>query len=188
MMAWSLHRDDCVELRNQFLALDLDETGTISLKEFCSVLEDNYHIDSKEAQHLFENLDTDGDAEISYSEFLAAAMCDHVRMHDDLLLKTWRRFDAAGDGGITVENLRSVLGDSFEGAAVKDLLQEADMNRDGVVVYEEFIAFLGQEETDEEDALTPPSADSEMTRRPSKEFAAEDKALDLTPLSGKAGA
>jgi len=151
MMAWSLSCEDRQDLHQQFLSLDNANKGTITLYEFKEVFHDNYHIDSMEAQHIFEGLDLDGDQEISYSEFLAAAMHDHVRMHNDVLLKTFRRFDTSGSGSITVDNLREVLGDSFEGADVKDMLSEADFDNDGKVMYEEFLQYLQQHELEDDD-------------------------------------
>jgi len=41
-----------------------------------------------------------------------------------------------------VENLRQVLGDSFEGAEVETLIKDADLLDDGRVSFEEFQAYL----------------------------------------------
>merc|ERR1719491_1934722 len=125
-MAWSLGIEDRQELRKQFLALDTENQGTIKLHQLRSVLEENFHIESSEAKQLFQSLDADGDDELSYSEFLAAAATGHVHAHNDVLFRTFRRFDQDNSGVISVENLRTVLGDTFEGTDVEDLLNEAD--------------------------------------------------------------
>lgn len=142
MMAWSLGREDRQELHKQFLALDQKRSGTISLQQLWTVLEKNYEINSHEARQLFKSLDTDEDGSISYSEFLAAAMYDHVRMHNHILLKTFRRFDKDNTGSIAVDDLRKVLGDSFEGSDLEELIREADSDKDGLIQYKEFLAFM----------------------------------------------
>lgn len=155
MMAWSLTVEDQQELRLQFQALDQNKTGTITFQELASVLESTFHIDSAEAKTLFHGLDMDGGEEIQYSEFLAAALQDRVRMHEAVLHATFTRFDVDGSGSITADNLRALLGDSFEGSGVEELLREADRDGDGAVSYEDFIAYLqnGEEDKPEEDAL-----------------------------------
>jgi len=72
-------------------------------------------------------------------------------MHDDLLKTTFQRFDVDNSGYITLENLRCVLGESFNSTEVEKLIQEADSSKDGRISYEEFITFL--KEGDGGDAL-----------------------------------
>merc|ERR1719266_3042327 len=65
-----------------------------------------------------------------------------IAMHDDLLIKTFKRFDVDNTGDITVEDLRTVLGESFDGAEVDQLMQEADLSNDGKISLDEFIYYL----------------------------------------------
>lgn len=142
MMAWSLTLEDQTELRQQFQFLDSDKTGTISQKELANVLKANFNVDSAETETLFRGLDTKGDKKISYAEFLAAAMQKRIQMHEDVLHKTFERFDVDGQGEITASNLRSVLGDSFEGSDVETLIREADFDGDGRLSYNDFFSYL----------------------------------------------
>jgi len=139
-MAWSLPSEDRDDLNEQFLAIDKTNSGTISLDEFRDVLKKNFDIDSVEAERLFARIDVDSDHEIHYSDFLAAALQDRVRLHEDLLRTTFQRFDVDHTGAITAENLVAILGD--EGSDVQDMLREVDVDRDGVISYEEFIEYL----------------------------------------------
>merc|ERR1712061_174366 len=110
------------------------------------VLEENFHVDSHEAEALFKSLDTDNDNEIAYSEFLAAALQGRVKVHEDLLRKTFHRFDADQTGRISADELKSILGDHFEGTDVEELIREADTDKNGAVDYDEFLAYFHKHE------------------------------------------
>jgi len=150
MMAWSLTLEDQQELRVQFQMLDTNKSGTITQHELASVLKANFDIDSAETETLFKSLDSKGSKEISYAEFLAAAMKKRMRMHEDVLQATFERFDVEGTGTITPSNLRALLGDSFEGSDVEELIREADVDGDGRVSYADFLSYLQEGDMQEE--------------------------------------
>jgi Ca2+-binding EF-hand superfamily protein len=156
MMAWSLSREDRKYLMNSFLELDTERTGTISLTQFKRVLVDNFRIDVVEAEELVACLDMDHDKELCYSEFLALALQDRLRMHQQALRETFSRFDRQEKGAITVENLRTLLGDTFENVKVEELLREADADGNGSICYNEFANFLLCPGLD-----TPPDSENE---------------------------
>ena len=176
---------------------------------------------------MFNSMDTDHDDVIAYSEFLAAAMQGRIKVHEDVLRRTFRKFDvdncgSAGfreavlerrrlcepfettrfyrkmvrkpsessdfvqgmshensmcftqkhlytfgfrslgfasiyiynhiiiryyiyiylGGKITAEDLRGILGEHFEGTDAQDLIREADTNGDGMIEYDEFLAYF----------------------------------------------
>merc|ERR1719382_404542 len=109
-MAWSLSGEERQELRQLFLTIDTENRGTITHSELKSILEDNFNISRREAESLFKTLDTDNDNVIAYSEFLAAAMQGRVKVHEDLLRRTFCRFDRDDCGLISADDLRGVLG------------------------------------------------------------------------------
>jgi len=135
-------------LHEQFLAMDRQKRGTITMLEMKSVLEENFHVDGAEAEALFSCLDTDNDDEIEYSEFLAAALIGRVQVHEDLLRKTFGRFDKSESGTITAENLRCVLGEHFGTKEMEDLIHEADQSGPGQIDYDEFLAYFYRSDTD----------------------------------------
>jgi calcium-dependent protein kinase len=141
-MAWSLTNEQRTKLREAFLAMDKNNTGTITLGEFKAVLEgQKFGMDDAEVVTIFEAVDASHTEEIAYTEFLAAMVSSRIALHDDLLKATFRRFDRDGTGFIEAADLKELLGESFEGEEVENLLKEADANGDGKISYEEFIAY-----------------------------------------------
>merc|ERR1719321_1586731 len=87
-------------------------------------------------------MDSNHDEEIHYSDFLAAMASHRIELHEDLILSTFNRFDTDSSGYITPANLRVVLGQTFQGQRVEELLAEADFKQDGRISYAEFVAYL----------------------------------------------
>jgi len=164
MMAWSLSSEDRAELRQQFLALDTENRGTITHQQMKQVLEESFHVDCNEAETLFHSLDTNHDNEIDYSEFLAAALQARVKVHEPALRRTFQRFDRDETGRITAADLRQVLGAAFEGVDVAELIREADTTGDGKVDYDEFLEFFHKTERDTD---ASEASDMSCTSRPS---------------------
>ena len=55
----------------------------------------------------------------------------------------FRRFDTDNSGCITVQNLKEVLGETFEGHEIDSLLAELNLKQGGAISYEEWIQPLG---------------------------------------------
>merc|ERR1719409_2448226 len=142
LMAWSLSQEERAQVRDAFIEMDVNRTGTISLKEFRDTLVQRFKVEDEHVKSIFAALDTSNDEEIHYTEFLAAMVSTRIAMHDELLASTFRRFDVDNTGYITVENLKTVLGDGFGDKEAESLIAEADQVGDGRLSYEEFIAYL----------------------------------------------
>jgi calcium-dependent protein kinase len=142
MMAWSLSNEERAQVRDAFIAMDENKKGTITLLELKKVLQDQFHVPNEEIQNIFQALDQNHDDEIHYSDFLAAMVGARINMHDDHLRSAFRKFDVDNSGYITKENLREVLGDTYEGETVDNLLAEADLLQDGRISYQEFVSYL----------------------------------------------
>jgi len=140
VMAWSLTTEERAQVRDAFMELDSSQTGAIKLADFKKVLETR--CSDKQSAAIFGALDVSHDDEIHYSEFLAAMMSSRFQLHDNLLKATFRRFDADSSGYITADNLRTVLGEGVSDADVNLIVAQLDTSKDGLISYEEFIAYL----------------------------------------------
>jgi calcium-dependent protein kinase len=139
LMAWSLTAEERAEVREAFLEMDKDQTGTISLHELKQVLVERFEMPEDESAQVFQALDATHDNEIHYSEFLAAMVAGRLRFHEDLLNDVFRRFDTDNSGKISQENLKGVLGDS---APLDEFLRDIDRDKDGNISRADFISFL----------------------------------------------
>jgi calcium-dependent protein kinase len=140
-MAWSLTSEEQAHVRDEFMAIDESRQGTLTLEEMVKALKKS-GVDEEQARGCFRALDVDKTGHIKYSEFLAAMVSTRIAMHDELIRRTFHRFDKGDTGSITLDDLRKVLGESFEGTEVEELLKEADFKNDGKISFEEFTQFL----------------------------------------------
>jgi len=140
-MAWSLTSEEQAHVRDEFMAIDESRQGTLTLEEMVKALKTS-GVDEEQARACFRALDVDKTGHIKYSEFLAAMVSTRIAMHDELIRRTFHRFDKGDTGSITLDDLRKVLGESFEGTEVEELLKEADFKNDGKISFEEFTQFL----------------------------------------------
>ncbi|KAF4676681.1 hypothetical protein FOL47_005632 [Perkinsus chesapeaki] len=148
LIAMTMSMPQVRELEEQFRALDKDGNGVITLEELTTALTEKLNMSKEEAQSVFRKLDVTGDHEIHYSgkvdadEFLAASLELHIADNESLILDAFRKMDRDGSGSISLENLRTILGEDYMGTRIEELLKECDINGDGQIQYEEFVALV----------------------------------------------
>lgn len=141
-MAWLLPSKEAAEIQHEFLAIDTDKQGTISMSEWKALMVHKLAIADMDAAEIFNAVDANHDDEIHYSEFLAAMLSTRCDLHNHLLDVTFRNFDKDLSGYITADNLRDTFGTTFEGMPLERLVEEADLLEDGRISFAEFKAFV----------------------------------------------
>jgi Ca2+-binding EF-hand superfamily protein len=151
--------EEVLALRNDFVELDRDGTGMVSLAEFTAAMARGGPARSPAAGDekglmtealmteadcaaLFRQLDRNQTGALDYSEFLAAALDPQRYLDEARIRQAFDLLDADRSGHITVENVESVLGTKFSHAEVEAMIDEADLTRDGAVGYEEFLSIM----------------------------------------------
>jgi calcium-dependent protein kinase len=143
LMAWCLSNEERATVRQYFLALDRNKHGTIILPELKRAMQEAKHgTPEKEVRQMFDTLDFNSDEEIQYSDFLAAMLNTRIQLSDSLLLSAFKRFDADHSGYITVDNVQTVMGHTFDAKKARALIREADHTMDGQISYQEFVMYV----------------------------------------------
>ncbi len=87
---------------------------------------------------------------IQFREFLAvmAHLINEKEIREEMI-KAFNLFDVDGTGKITIENLRHVadqLGEKMTDAELREMIEEADLDKDGAVSASEFLRIMKKTE------------------------------------------
>ncbi|KAK2489716.1 hypothetical protein MC885_001130 [Smutsia gigantea] len=146
-MAQQLSQEQVAEFKEAFSKFDKDGDGTITTQELGAVMQAlGKDLPEAELKKIISSVDTDADGVISFPEFLE----EMVRR-----MKAWRKkqdlheafrvFDVDGNGYISVDELKQVmgkLGEELSQEVLEAMIHEADVDQDGQVNYEEFVRIL----------------------------------------------
>lgn len=134
------------DLIRLFNKLDINGDGEITKDEFLKGLKSTSN-NTKNLSDIFKKIDFDQNGSISYTEFISALISKEIYFKETKLKQAFQLFDKDGDGKITFDELRNILGNecnvSFTDQYWKDLVKIADLNDDGYIDYSEFIQLLG---------------------------------------------
>ncbi|CAM9170181.1 unnamed protein product, partial [Phaeothamnion confervicola] len=142
------HRSEPGELRRLreiFMRYDVEHTGTITVRDFKTVLlQEGFQ--ELEIETVYQELDEDNDGEIQYTEFLAASLETMGQMEEERLLDAFDQMDAEGSGVITRQNVLDFCGREDRGHYDVDaVLAEADFKHLGSGIdLEEFLRLMRQ--------------------------------------------
>jgi len=126
-------------LRKLFQKYDTLKDGSISYGEFSNALAESGYPE-KDVSSMFEALDLDGSGRIRYTEFLASTIEAQGAISEERLAEAFDRLDSDDSGYISAENLAEILGNDFPKADIDAIIGEADLTKDNLISYSEFLA------------------------------------------------
>jgi len=146
VIASQLSEEEINELAEQFTKLDVNGDGVLTFEEMEAGLKGVDGKSRDEILRVIDTIDTDRNGTINYTEFVAAAMERSIYLRQDRLIDTFKLLDKDGNGKITAEELKEVLGNdpSFKHGIeyYKEMIKEADQNGDGTIDYGEFLDMM----------------------------------------------
>merc|ERR1712176_1303075 len=129
------------------MALDENGDGLLTINEFKEGLtKAGFKEIPADLQQIMEEVDSDGSGAIEYTEFLAATLDKKMYIQEDVCWAAFRVFDRNGDGKISKEELKLVLGDGdVQNTCQKEmaeLMKAIDDNGDGEIDFNEFMQMM----------------------------------------------
>ena len=144
------------KLKSDFLAMDADGDGTVSVEEMGKILramKTKLRMSETEIKRTLKEFDMDGNGEIEVSEFLYCmenskkkdlihrAILQHSHIH-----REFKQFDVDGNGYITKEEFFQVYqhrtGMRPSEEIFRNMLKSVDFNGDDQISYDEFLHML----------------------------------------------
>ena len=141
-------------MKQEFLALDLDGNGDISVKELECLLRSikrKLRMTENEIMKMVEKTDRNGDGCVDVEEFLNLVETSEQKkvLHKELIQrsgirKAFEKYDKDGSGTITRDEFRKVVEDKYQSTLranqIEKLMEQADKDNNGNISYDEFLA------------------------------------------------
>uniref|UniRef100_A0A8C9HQ46 EF-hand calcium-binding domain-containing protein 11 n=1 Tax=Piliocolobus tephrosceles TaxID=591936 RepID=A0A8C9HQ46_9PRIM len=137
------------KLKSVFLYLDEEGKGNITKEQLKIGLEQSGLKLPAKFDLLLDQIDSDGNGNIEYTEFLAAAI-DRRNISKKSLYSAFRVFDVDNDGEVTIAELAHILYNGQKKGSitqkdineVKNMIKEIDQNNDGKIDFCEFYQMM----------------------------------------------
>jgi calcium-dependent protein kinase len=143
-------KEDKNELLELFQQFDKNGDGVLSKDEIIEGYKSylGEFEAEKEAERIMQEVDMDQSGTIDYNEFILATLNRQKVLNKEKLEATFKMFDKDGNGKISADEIRSILGASTsDKSALESIINEVDSNGDGEISLVEFkemmLKFLG---------------------------------------------
>lgn len=136
-----LSKEEKNELLELFQSFDKNGDGVLSKEELIEGYKLSMDEDEaiKEVERIMSEIDIDKSGTIDYNEFLIAATNRQKVLNKEKLEQTFKMFDKDGNGSISLDEIRSIIGNSFTDQKIlESIIKECDTNGDGEISMSEF--------------------------------------------------
>merc|ERR1711907_347927 len=142
-----LSADEVAEMKEAFDLFDNDGSGAISVNDLTSAMKSlGFDVKHAVVYNMVADLDSDGSGEIEFKEFLdvmCAKITDKNTMEE--IDRVFKLFDKDRNGTLEADDLSRVckeLGEEMSEEDVREVIQRADLDGDGVVGLQDFYNVL----------------------------------------------
>lgn len=147
VVADSLPDEQVDKIKQMFHMMDTDHNGDLSFQELKDGLNKFGHsVPDPDVKLLMDAADADGNGSLSCEEFVAVSV--HLKRigSDKHLTQAFRFFDKDQNGFIEFDELREAMSNDDLGPnneqAIKDIIFDVDLDKDGRISYNEFKAMM----------------------------------------------
>ncbi|KAI9085111.1 hypothetical protein K1719_032927 [Acacia pycnantha] len=141
-----LSTEEVEDIKDMFKKMDSDNDGIVSIEELKAGFRNfGSQLAESEVQMLIEAVDTNGKGRLDYEEFVAVSLHLKRMANDEHIRKAFSYFDKDGNGYIEPDELRDALMEDGENDCTdvaNDIFQEVDIDKDGRISYDEFVAMM----------------------------------------------
>ena len=138
--------DKVAEYKESFDMFDRNKKGKITINDITKIMKNfGYPLSKEEARKMVSSVDSSGDGEVDFEEFVML-MEKHIHnISDDPVLQAFREFDKNDDGKITNYEFRYILThvgeNKFSDKEVDEFFKDCDLKDEGEIEYENFILY-----------------------------------------------
>ncbi|KAL3874260.1 hypothetical protein ACJMK2_037300 [Sinanodonta woodiana] len=147
-MVEQLKEEQIAEFRDAFALFDKEKNGYITHKEMGTVMRTlGQNPTETELQEWVHEFDTEGKGTINFSQFLLMMVkkMKDEDSQDSNVLQYFKVFDRDNNGFISTAELRHILtnmGEKLTDEEVDEMIREGDIDGNGQIKYEEFVALM----------------------------------------------
>lgn len=147
-----LEPEQMEELREAFNLFDTDGNGNIDAKELKAAMRAlGFQVRKADVRKMIADIDKDESGTIDFNEFIDL-MTGKMSERDtkEEIAKVFELFDAEGNGRIGFRELKRVvleLGEAISDEEMREMIEEADRDRDGYVTFEDFWRIMKKSST-----------------------------------------
>ena len=142
-MANTMDRSEVQKLRELFVKIDTNDSGSITLTELLDAFKEaTPDVDEDRVKELFKGVDRDKSGHIHYAEFLAALAESHGLVTLNRLQEAFDRIDTDGKGYIDHDDLKNILGADYDKDTVDQMIKEGDFKKNNQIDYEELLQLM----------------------------------------------
>jgi len=151
-----LTKEQVQKMKSEFLALDADGDGTITVSELENVLRSmrgKLKASDADIKRAIKEIDKDGDGTIDLEEYMKSRknktnmdLIHRALVQRSRVRKEFERFDADNSGYITKEELMALIqaraAVTITSEQIDKMMLDSDENHDGKINYEEFVLIM----------------------------------------------
>lgn len=144
VVATHLPPEEIEGIRQMFMDMDADGSGTISFEELREGLRrKGALVADGEVQRIMAHVDLDGNNTLDFQEFLTATVFLGKLQRRENLMAAFQHFDHDSSGFITEEELLLALQqEGVTADAIESILEDCDRDNDKRIDYEEFCRMM----------------------------------------------